>query len=171
MLPLRTGLAAIPDEHPAMKYPTGIHARIMLKDADGGMTPLELAIGPADSLGNLENVAERFAEAYCLDRGYMGCEVTQIRLCLFDPEHMVVGFDADDDGRPDPNDAMGKRFCFVFMKQMDDEPSVLDPWLVVRPCTREQVVVWEELMGLTGPGAVHTWCLDDRLSGLFAAEE
>ena len=74
-----------------MPYPTGIHARVLLKDHEGHSVPIELAIGPADSLGNLENVAERFAEAYCIDQGYIGCEVDAIRLCLFDPEKKFSG--------------------------------------------------------------------------------
>lgn len=150
-----------------MQFPQGVHATIELEFANGATQPLELALGPSDSFGNLEEVIERFVEAYCITINAEAFSVERVRLCIFDPEQLVVGFDTDDDGRPDPSDSMSRRFAFGFVSQLEDERSSLDPWLIVRPCTRDQVEAWHELMGLTGPQEVHVWCLDPQLQDWF----
>lgn len=150
-----------------MRYPHGVHATIELEFHNGATQPLELAIGPSDSFGNLEEVIERFVEAYCLSINAHAFSVEQMRLCVFDPEDCIVGFDTDEDGRPDPIDGMSCRFAFAFSSQVEEERTSLDPWLVVRPCTRDQVEAWHELMGLTGSQEVHVWCLDPQLKGWF----
>ncbi|MHC5067066.1 MAG: hypothetical protein ACYTF0_00605, partial [Planctomycetota bacterium] len=124
----------------------------------------------SDSFGNLEEVVERFAEAYCLSVDGHAFGVESVRLCMFDPEALVVGFDTDDAGCPDPNDAMETRFTFAFISQMEDEPDALDPWLVVRPCTRDQAAVWYDLMDLSGPQQVQVFCLDAQLRARLANE-
>lgn len=150
-----------------MAYPNGVHARIEVDAADGTTHPLELAVGPSESLGDLHGVVERFAEAYCLGIGAEAFEVTAIQLCLFDPERLLVAFDEDDDGRPSAERAMAKRFAFAFISQLEDRYSPHDPWLVVRPCTRDQVAIWRGLMGLDERYEVRTWCLDEKLTDRF----
>ena len=153
-----------------MDYPTGVHAQVELEFQNGVTQPLELALGPSDSFGNLEEVVERFVEAYCLTVNAQAFSVDTIRMCVFDHEELVVGFEADDDGAPDPITGMQRRFAFCFVSQMEDERTTLDPWLVVRPCTKDQVEAWYELMGLTGPQEVHVWCLDPTLQDWFRSQ-
>ena len=160
-----------PTHDPGMDWPTGIHATIELEDQDGLASPMELAVGPTESLGDLEDVIERFTEAFCISANFAAFTVIRTRLCLLEPESMRVCFDADDEGRPDLSDAMSARFSFAFMSQIHDEPSLLDPWLVVRPCTKDQVAMWYELMAMTGGVEVHTWCLDARLTSRFTEVE
>ncbi|MFW5845795.1 MAG: hypothetical protein ACOCXJ_06175, partial [Planctomycetota bacterium] len=128
-----------------MDFPTGIHASAVIRRASG-TTRLELALGPADSLGNLEDVLERFVHAYCLSVGAESFAIEQMRMCLFDPQSFLVAFDEDDAGGPDQDDAMSTRFAFAFVGQMEEESSLLDPWLVVRPCVKTEVQAWYELM-------------------------
>ncbi|MFW5830585.1 MAG: hypothetical protein ACOCXA_10050 [Planctomycetota bacterium] len=152
-----------------MEFTHGIHAKLQLRYAapDQPPQPLELAIGPSDTLGDLESVVARFAEAYALSVQAETASLGDMRMCLFDRERLLVAFDQDADGNLDADDAMSKRFAFAFIGQMDDEPSELDPWLVVRPCTKRQVQVWHELMELTGPQVIQAFCLDAQLSGFF----
>jgi len=150
-----------------MPHTSGVHARLQIEQADGTSVPLEMALGPSESLGDLENVVERFAEAYCLSVDAEAFEVEQIRLCLFDPEALLVGFDETDDGHVDPAQAMSKRFAFAFVAMLEDRYHLEDPWLVVRPCTREQVTVWHGLMSLDERYSVQAWCLDQRLTDRF----
>jgi len=150
-----------------MEVTRGVHAKLKLQFDGESSQPLELAIGPADTLGDLEEVIERFAEAYALSVKAESLEIGTIRICLFDRDDLLVSFDENDDGTPSTEDALPKRFAFAFIGQMEDEPSALDPWLVVRPCTKRQVQVWHELMTLTGPEHVQAFCLDPQLSGFF----
>lgn len=150
-----------------MQYPNGVHAQVVLEFQHGHTQPLELALGPSDAFGDLSGVIDRFVEAYCLSVNAQAFRVEGIRMCLFDPEELVVGFEADDDGCPDPITGMQRRFAFCFVSQMETARAALDPWLVVRPCTRDQVEAWHELMGLTGAQEVHVWCLDPTLQDWF----
>ncbi|MFW5859267.1 MAG: hypothetical protein ACOCYP_04530 [Planctomycetota bacterium] len=144
-------------------YPNGVHARVQIEDAEGRSQPIELAIGPADTLGDLHDVLLRFCEAYCLGIDAEAFSMGAMRLCLFDPDRMVVAFDEDDEGRPDPADAMDRRFAFAFIALLGEIYDTMDPWLVVRPCTRDQVAIWQELMGLDARYRVAVHCLDERL--------
>lgn len=152
-----------------MAYSNGVHARIELlfENEEEPSALLELALGPAESLGDLESVIERFVHAYCLSIDAESFGIDEVRMCLFDPERMIVSFDEDDNGEVSTDDAMSARFAFAFIGQMDDEPTTLDPWLVVRPCTKKQVQIWYQLMTMTGPKEVGTFCLDPQLSGFF----
>lgn len=152
-----------------MRYPQGIHATVTINGPNGPQ-PLELAVGPAESLGELSDVVDRFVEAFCLDLEAESFSVEALRMCLFDPEALVVSFEADDAGRPDPAHAMGRRFAFAFIAQHDEHWSPLDPFLFVRPCTRSQVGIWHGLMSIADGFRVRTFCLDERLSGMIEAD-
>lgn len=150
-----------------MSYPAGVHARVEVEDADGTICPVEVAVGPAETLGDLHDVLMRFCEAYCLGVKAAAFTLGAMRLCLFDPERLLVAFDEDDDGVPDAGQAMSRRFAFAFISMLGESYDPLDPWLVVRPCTKDQVAVWRQLMGLDSRYTVNTWCLDQRLTDRF----
>ena len=153
-----------------MDYATGIATTLVI-EADGTSYEIELAIGPSETLGDLEDVCHRFAEAYCLSAAAEAYTLGKMRFCLFDPWQMIIAFDEDDEGVPDPNDAMDNRFSFLFLASADeDEYSLSDPWLVVRPCNRQQIDIWEELMALGGEYHQQTICLDEQLRERFYAE-
>ena len=158
---------AIASHRSCMQYATGIATSIHIEPVDGEPYELEVALGPSDTLGDLEDALARFAEAYCLSVEAEAFTLGQIRFCLFDPWQMIIAFDEDDDGIPDPDSAMSNRFAFLFLACADEEYTVLDPYLVVRPCTLEQVDVWEELMSMNDAYTVQTVCLDDRLRKRF----
>jgi hypothetical protein len=150
-----------------MRASTGVHARLQIEQADGSAQPLELALGPSESMGDLEDVVGRFAEAYCLSIGAEAFTLLELRLCLFYPELLCVAFDEAEDGLVDEQQKMSRRFAFAFVAQLEDHYDIHDPWLVVRPCTRDQVAVWSQLMGLDPRYSVRTWCLDERLTDRF----
>jgi hypothetical protein len=151
-----------------MDYPTGIYAVVEIEQ-DGAPVSLEVALGPSDSMGNLEDVIERFVQAYCLSVNADAFTIDEMRICIFDPERLLVAFDEDDQGRPSEAAAMSNRFAFGFIGQLEEEPTMLDPWLVVRPCTKQQVQIWYQLLMMTGPKAIESYCLDPQLSGFFQA--
>jgi hypothetical protein len=151
----------------SMQNATGISTTIAIEPAEGETYEIEVALGPSDTLGDLEDALARFAEAYCLSVDAEAFTMRQIRFCLFDPWQMIIAFDEDDDGVPDPNSALSNRFAFLFLASAGEEYTLLDPWLVVRPCTLGQVDIWEELMAMNDEYTVQTVCLDDRLRQRF----
>lgn len=151
-----------------MVYPDGIATELFIEDEAGETQRFEVALGPSAALGDLHGALERFAEAFTLSVGAHAFELGTMRMCLFDPARLLVSFDEDDDGAPSAEDAMDKRFAFAFIAMLEEQYSEHDPWLVVRPCSRDHVRHWRSLLALDDRFQVRTWCLDERLAARFS---